>query len=116
MKKFGLIGMAVLAVAIVNVNLNNKSSNKSSNVSKIALKNMEALGSGSDSDSESGGGSGGNKTPTKMCYTENVYSTEAPQWKLKCPVENDQNGIGDCPSAENSFCLGSIDRCRDTTK
>jgi hypothetical protein len=48
MKKFGLIGMAiigsaVLVVSAVNVSLNNKSSNKNSDVSKIALKNLEAL-------------------------------------------------------------------------
>ncbi|MDR0603741.1 MAG: hypothetical protein LBG80_05495 [Bacteroidales bacterium] len=67
MKKFGLIGMAVLAVAIVNVNLNNKSSNKSLNVSKIALKNSEALTQENQEDWHSG------ECGTDVSYEEDYW-------------------------------------------
>jgi hypothetical protein len=102
MKKFLFTGIAVTGIVIlevVNVNL----SNKSSNISGVALKNLEAL------TGESG------KIPAKLCYTANIFSNKPHEWKLKCPVENDQTGIGDCPVSDDFFIIGSTDRCHNTT-
>ncbi|MDR1883791.1 MAG: NVEALA domain-containing protein [Prevotella sp.] len=97
MKRIILIGLTVIGIAVitvVNINLNTKVT-----LSELALKNVEALTAEAD------------KVPTKTCYTDNTQSSEAAQYKLKCPTDNDQTGIGDCPSMESWFRVGSSDRC-----
>jgi hypothetical protein len=57
----------------------------------------------------------GGKIPTKTCYTENTFSNQDIQWKLKCPAENDTSGIGDCPAGNEWFRPGYTDRYHNTS-
>jgi hypothetical protein len=68
MKKFGLIGMVALGVAILaGVNVNVNLSSKSSNMSGVALKNYEALTQENQGDWHSG------ECGTDISYDEDIW-------------------------------------------